>query len=937
MNSIEQSPLYRRVRQHAERRLCGDTYREPSSWMEELRQFVRLEKEMLRRYHEKRDPGLMVCQAYAVMIDVLLEFLYDNAVCGWLQNHKSLPTAMAIMATGGYGRAELCPHSDIDLSLVYGSQSGGKVRDFQEWITQHVLYPLWDLKFKVGHASRTIKESIAEARSDIQTKTALLQSRHICGDAELTDDFIEKYRRFIGKDDPEEYLITRRRNQKDRRAKYLGTVFLQEPDIKNGVGGLRDFQNLIWMAQVKFGISSLDGLLEAGYIQKGEYTELSEAYDFLLRVRNELHFQSSRASDDLLLDKQPLVAYSLGYRQRNMLKRVEFFMRDYYAHARNIFTLSNALEKHFLVPEEKSTALRNPFAKAGESSEIDGFILKDGELELQSDSVFEEDPVRLVRVFRICQQQVARLGPKLVRKIQESRNLLTPAVADDPRSCKAFRSILQTAGKVHPILSQMHDLGILGRFLPEFEGLTCLVQHEFYHRYTADIHTLNTIRNLDEVFLRDDSRHIKFRECLHDSTTPTLLYLVLLLHDIGKSKGIKGHAQTGVEMSAPILKRLGIPAPLHGNILFVIQHHLAMTRFAQQHDVDDPETCQLFADFIREPDLLRYLYVHTYCDTQGTAPDLWNSFKESLLDSLYKGTLHQLTGREGLEETANQLKDELRSQLANRALEGISEEEVEAHFENLPPRYFLHTSAEEVERHLSLVHQVLLNLQSGGEEGALLPVIHWENDLDRGFTIVSLATWDRPGLFYRLAGAFTLSDLNILGSKAFSRADSITIDTFFIVQPDGGVVSDQTVREKFEQEMRGTLLELNHMLYRIEAQEDEPEEDSILQKGLERLEVPFPTQIEISREPTLGRTIVEVQAGDSLGLLYRLARAITHAGFDIVFARITTENSVALDTFHIETIPAGGLITDEALEDLKLKLHSTFRLDSQVGEKAPNE
>ena len=174
-------------------------------------------------------------------------------------------------------------------------------------------------------------------------------------------------------------------------------------------------------------------------------------------------FQSSRASDDLLLDKQPLVAYSLGYRQRNMLKRVGVFQCDYYAHARNIFTLSNALEKHFLVPEEKSTALRN-LAKAGESSEVDGFILKDGELELQSDSVFEEDPVRLVRVFRICQQQEARLGPKLVRKIQESRNLLTPAVADDPRSCKAFRSILQTAGKVHPILSQMHDLGILGRF-----------------------------------------------------------------------------------------------------------------------------------------------------------------------------------------------------------------------------------------------------------------------------------------------------------------------------------------------------------------------------------------------------------------------------------------------------------------------------------------
>ncbi len=928
MNPINESPLYRRVRQHAERRLGGDAYREPSGWMVELRQFVRLEKEMLRRYHEKRDPGLVVCQAYAVMIDVLLERLYDNAVRGWLQGSKSLPATMAIMATGGYGRAELCPHSDIDLSLVYGSQSGGKVRAFQEWITQHVLYPLWDLKFKVGHASRTIKESIAEARGDIQTKTALLQCRHICGDAELTAEFIGKYRRFVQKDGPEEYLRTRRSNQKDRRAKHLGTVFVQEPDIKNGVGGLRDVQNLVWMAEVKFGISSLDGLLEAGYIQKGEHTELSEAYDFLLRVRNELHFQSSRATDDLLLDKQPLVAYSLGYRQRDMLKRVERFMRDYYAHARNIYTLTNALEKHFLVPEEKGAGLRNPFAKAGATTQVDGFLLKDGELELQAEDVFEEDPVRLVRVFRLCQQHEAQLGPRVVRKIQECRNLMIPAVANSPGACKAFRSILQTAGQVHPALSQMHDLGILGRFLPEFEGLTCLVQHEFYHRYTADIHTLNTIRNLDEVFLRDDPRHTKFRECLRESAAPTLLYLVLLLHDIGKSRGIKGHAEAGVEMSGPILDRLGIPAPHQEAILFVVEHHLAMSRFAQQHDVDDPESCQLFADFIGEPDLLRYLYVHTYCDTQGTAPDLWNSFKESLLDSLYNGTLRQLTGREGLVEVAGKLKDELRAQLARRTLEGIPEEEVQAHFENLRPRYFLHTSVDEVERHLHLVHELLENLQTGSEDGALLPVIHWEDDLDRGFTIVSLATWDRPGLFYRLAGAFTLSGLNILGSKAFSRGDSITIDTFFVVEPGGGVASDQQVREKFAEEMRGTLLELKHMLYRIEAQEETPAQDGILQRAPERLEVPFPPKVEISREPTLGRTIVEVQAGDSLGLLYRLARAITHAGFDIAFARIATENSVALDTFHIETIPAGGEITDEALEELKLKLDAVVGVDA---------
>jgi [protein-PII] uridylyltransferase len=933
VNNINPSSLHLRVYRHADRRLGMDTYKEPGKWMADLRQFVRLEKEMLRRYHEKRDPGLTVCHAYAVMIDVLLEALLSNALRGWLLDNKALPTPMAIIASGGYGRSELCPHSDIDISLLYGSSSGRKLREFQEWITGHVLYPLWDLKFTVGHASRTIKESITEARADMQTKTSLMQSRHVCGDAELSEEFREKFRKFLQKDAPEEYLKVRRQDQKARRAKHLNTVFVQEPDIKNGVGGLRDYQNLIWMAEVKFGISTIDGLLDAGYIQKGEYTELTEAYDFLLRVRNELHFQSPRATDVLLLETQPLVAFSLGYRHRTLLKRVERFMRHYYAHARNIFTLTNALEKHFLLPEETDKGFRIRFGQE-ESREIDGFLLSDGELELVSDNIFEEDPVRLVRVFRLCQQYEARLGPRLVRKIQESRNLLTPSVAADEHACKAFRSILQTAGQVYPALSSMHDLGILGRFLPEFEGLTCLVQHEYYHRYTADIHTLTTIRNLDEVFLRDDPLHQKFRECLRETKVPTILYLVLLLHDIGKSKGIKGHAETGVEMSGPIMDRIGIPPAYQEPILFVIEHHLAMSRFAQKHDVDDPETCQLFAEFIKTPDLLRFLYVHTYCDTQGTAPDLWNSFKESLLDSLYRGTLHQLLGREGVLETAEKLKLSLRGQINERDLTLIPQEEVDAHFDTLLPRYFLHTSVAEIELHLRMVHELLENLQEGGEVAALVPVVHWEDDLDRGFSIVTLVTWDRPALFCRLAGAFTLSGLNILGSKAFSRTDSITIDTFFVVEPGGGVVQGNAVREQFVQEMKGTLQELRHMLDRIQEQEDAPEDEGFLHRPPERLGVPFPPKVSAHKEPALRRTIIEVQARDSLGLLYKLAREITHAGYDITFARVTTENSVALDTFHIETIPSGGEISMEQLELLRQRLENLVAEPEVDGGKA---
>ena len=872
---------------------------------------------MLRRYHEKRDPGRKVCQAYAIMVDVLLECLLENAVKGWMLEHKKLPAELAIVANGGYGRSELCPHSDIDVSLLYSSQPRRQgFRDFQEWVTGHVLYPLWDLKFKVGHASRTIRESISEARADMQTKTTLMQSRHVCGSEELTRNFEEKYEKFLKADSPGRYLKERRADQKERRAKHLNTIFVQEPDIKNGVGGLRDFQNLLWMSEVKFGISTMDGLLENGYIQKGEHTMLVSAYDFLLRVRNELHFQSSRPMDVLLLEKQPLVAFSLGYRQRNLMKRVERFMRDYYAHARNIYTLTNALEKHFLLPEEGGIVKR---LAVRQTRDIDDFLLRDGELEPASEDVFEEDPVRLVRVFRLSQQFNARLGPRLVRKVQECRHLLTPAFTNDERACRAFRSILQTAGQVYPALSAMHDLGVLGRFIPEFEGLTCLVQHEYYHRYTADIHTLSTLRILDDIFLTDKPIHDKYRECLRENSAPTLLYLILLLHDIGKSDGIKGHAERGAEMAGVILDRLRINSTHQEQILFVIRHHLAFASFAQKHDVDDPEACGLFADFVEAPEHLRFLYVHTYCDTQGTAPGLWSSFKETLYDSLYRGSLHQLLNKDGTVSNAEKMRQELHTEVKGQGLEGIPGEEVDAHFNSLNPRYFLHTSAGEIVLHLNMVHELLEHFHDSTASRTLVPVVHWENDLDRGFTIVTVVTWDRPGLFYRLAGVFTLAGLNILSSKALSREDSITIDTFFVVEPGGSVVSDDSFHTSFVKEATASLQEGFGMLDRIQVMEKDYGE-GLLPQDSERMGVPFPPSVETFREPVLNRTIIEVRARDSLGLLYQLARTITHEGFNIAFARISTENSVALDTFHIEPIEPGAEITEEALLALRGKL-----------------
>ena len=942
MKPIEESPLYRRVQQHAKKRMSHPGYVPPEEYMKSLKEFVRLEREMLQRYHEKGDSGTKVCQAYAVMIDVMLTSMLDNAIMGWFDYHKKMPVRFAIVANGGYGRGELCPQSDIDFTLLYGRHHTLKkkaLEEFKEWITRNVLYPLWDLKFKVGHASRSIRESIEAAKEDMQTKTSLMQSRLICGDRKLAENFINKYQNFLDKENAEEYLLARRQDQKDRRKKYLDTVFVQEPDIKNGVGGLRDVQNIVWMAIVKFGFYELKDLVKSELLQKSEYRELMDAYDFLLRVRNELHFKSSRPTDVLLLDQQPEVALALGYPQEDVMKRVEVFMKDYYTHARNVFNLSNALEKHFLLPE-KGGSMEGGFFRyhrldrEDKVEPLDEFVVNDGVLDLENEELFEKDPVQLVRVFRIAQQHELPMGARLIRKIQESKILLTPNFCTDKRACKTFRSILQTGGRVYPTLLAMHDMGILGRFIPEFEPLTCLVQHEYYHRYTADIHTLNTIRQLDAVYLRDTELHRKLHESLMKTALPSLLYLILLLHDIGKSRGIKGHADTGEIMSGPIMDRLGIPKPQQKLVLFIVKHHLAMSRFAQKHDVEDPESCQLFADFIGEPDLLTYLYVHTYCDTQGTAPGLWTGFKDSLLETLFNQTMRLLVEKQALVDYSEQHQQYLRDEILKVEDLKVEEDVIDGHFVTLPPRYFMNLTVEELSLHLRMVTEFLKHIQVAEGVDLLQPIIHWENDVDRGFTTVTVVTWDRPGLFYRLAGAFTLAGLNILGTKAYSRADDITIDTFNVVNGNKGVVKDPIIQERFMTEVRGTLVELNRMLPRIEHKEQHPEV-SIFSTEPDTLDVPVPPKVSFQREKALDLIILEIQARDSFGLLYKLTRAITHAGLDIVFVRLSTENSVAMDTFHIVRKEGDKKIKDEELNSLQKTLERI--VVGQEGEEVSNE
>ncbi|MBL9214242.1 MAG: [protein-PII] uridylyltransferase [Opitutaceae bacterium] len=869
--------------------------------------YLQAESERIQLKHAAGEAGHKVAHALAGRIDRLLQPLFAFALEDWRRQFGEPPSPVCLIALGGYGRGELNPLSDIDVMFLYPSASNAKnLPQFQEHLTNAILYPLWDLRLKIGHSTRTLHEVFFEAGRDIRTKTSLLESRLIAGSESLYENFAAAYRKHYLTDDPKGYIAARLSDQASRRAQHGDTVFMQEPDIKNGVGGLRDYQNTLWMARVRLGISRLEELVEQHYLQPTELRIFQRAYHFLLRVRNELHYMSKHPTDVLNLETQPRLAANLGYDQPALLERVEAFMHDYYRHAQIIYRVSKIIEQRLALtiaagPGVVGSLKNLLLARRSERTKrLDGFLLRGRELAAENNLVFREDPVRLIRVFRHCQQLGCTPDVDLAALIRNSLKLINRKVIESLDANLSFRTMLEEAGQVHTPLALMHELGVLGRFIPEFAPLTCLVQHEYYHRYTADIHTLSAIRELDLIFTSAEPTQEQYRNELHKTAKPTLLYLILLLHDIGKGEGIQGHAEAGVTLAGPVLDRLQVDAGSRETVNFIIKNHLVMARFWQKHDLDDPQTSAAFAEMVGDADRLRFLYVHTFCDARGTSANLWNGYKNSLHRRLFDTTLERLTLGEKVETRLRELKEMTRQTLIAQTIPGISPDEITAHFNLLPERYFIQTDAPEITLHIQMVNRLLHSISSADSLGSLRPVIEWKDDINRSYTTVHVVTWDRAGLFYKLAGAFSVAGLSILSAKITTRSDHIAIDTFHIVEPGRGVVQNQKAMDTFARTVEDALVSNKDLLPDITAQAKKYAAAARYSTESKELPATFPPTVDVYHELSLKRIIVEVQAHDQIGLLYRLVKTISDHGFDTTFARINTERSVAIDTFYIE-------------------------------------
>jgi [protein-PII] uridylyltransferase len=532
-------------------------------------------------------------------------------------------------------------------------------------------------------------------------------------------------------------------------------------------------------------------------------------------------------------------------------------------------------------------------------------------------------------VFLHAQQRGLRLHPDLSQVIRNELSLVNREFLNDEHVRETFLEILNQRGNVAPIVRAMHEVGLLGKYIPEFGKLTCLVQHEFYHQYTADEHTLVCVEKLDQVWEAGQLPFSNYAEIFRDVERPFVLYLALLLHDAGKALHTGDHSTVGGKIATRVAKRLNLDGATTHSLRLIIETHLLMAQTSQRRDLEDESVIRNFASVMQTPANLRMLTLHTFADSMGTSSGLWNSFKDTLLLTLYRKAFDVLIGGTTFRRAEQRERELLRDQVAETLPKSFGSDELHAHFTHLPGRYFQIHDPREIAGDLALTHR-FMHHQLTEEEKALEPVISWHNEPDRGYTVLKVCTWDRLGLFSKICGSLSAAGINILGSQSFTRADGIALDTFFVTDAAGGTVVTRDERERFEEIVRKTFTNQPVNFGALIAKQKAARPLYQSHEG-ERI----PTRIHVDNDSSDARTVIEVETEDRIGLLYTISQAFAESGVDISVAKILTEKGGAIDTFYV-TDQGKNKITDPAqLRALQQRLRDAITsLDAPLESRA---
>jgi len=859
---------------HAQERLDGTALTaDRATQIEAFKRFLKLETERLRMRHRFGLGGAEIATGRSYQVDLVVTRVCQAAAASADRVAQRELSQCAVVALGGYGRGELAPFSDVDLLFLHGGRPSDGVKDF----VQRALMLLWDIGLSVGHSFRSPRECVSMARQDLHSRTALTEARLVTGNATLFQDLLKALESGLLRDKRSTgaFLESMKAELEERYAKVGRAVCIQEPNVKEGVGGLRDLHAVLWVGHARFGSRGLAGLHAEGWVDDGDYVTARRAYDALCRVRNEAHFTTGRKTDLLTLDLQPDLAQNLGYKPKGGLLASEIFMRDYYRRASDLHRFSERFMVRHLTPAPRRffPGLRTPRARRG-------FEVRGGALHARGHGAeMKGGPLQVLEAFATAQAESVRLSDDLKLAIGARLQQVTREFRSSREASRAFTRLFDRRGHVAESLRAMHETGFLGRFLPEWARITFLVQHDFFHRYTVDEHTLKCLEALDDAAA--GTGVARLGKVFDEVKDVTPLYLGMLLHDIGKGRG-GGHVARGVRIGARILDRLHADPALREDVLFLIDAHLDMSQLSQQRDITEPSLIEGFAKRVSSLERLNLLFLLTCADHCGVGPGIWNEWKASLLTELYSRTRERLLGL----SQAAPADHPSRARAINALLIEFPAEEIERHFAMMPERYLRATDGARMERHFRL-------LRSLGDEPA---AVEWR-DLDDGqcTELTVAARVDRPGLFAALAGTLTAQGVNILAVDLFTREDGRVLDTFRVSEQSG----NRPIREEKRARIEASVIEAVAGRLEVENAVDRWRSRTPARSRRNWGRAARGPVVRFDNESSAAATVVEVRAQDQPGLAYTIADALAGLGLDITFAKVATAKALALDVFYV--------------------------------------
>jgi [protein-PII] uridylyltransferase len=857
--------------------------------------------EIRRRFEEEGIRGPQAVHSNAYLVDQLVRCIYDFA------NKHVYPTAqsggaeMAILATGGYGRSELSPFSDIDLMFLMPQQAPAD----GERIVEYILYMLWDCGLKVGHATRTIEQCVELARADLTIRSCLLEARWLWGSADLYAAFDDTFWRKVVSGTGPAFVEAKLAERDARHARMGDSRYVLEPHIKEGKGGLRDLQTLFWIAKYLYRVKDMGELVERGVFTAADVRHFNKAQDFLWTVRCHLHYVAGRPEERLTFNVQDIIAKRIGYSDRAGARGVERFMKHYFRVTKTVGDLTRILCAVLEEEHKKSRKLfRIPlwplFRRMPE-----GFRLDTGRLTFAAGDVIVRDPVKILRLFRIAQHYGLDIHPHALRAIQQNLRLIDARVRADPEANRVFMEMLTSENDPETTLKRMNDAGVFGQFIPDFGRVVAQMQYDMYHVYTVDEHTIHAIGVLRRIETGElKKEHAAASIAAGDIRSRRALYLAVLLHDIAKGRG-GDHSELGAEIALRLAPRLGLDPWETETVSWLVGHHLVMSRTAFKRDVDNPKTVTDFVGLVQSPERLRMLLLLTDADIHAVGPGIWNNWKAGLLNELYYRALEvmEMPGGQPADRRAVRVaraKARLRAHLPD-----WSESRLEAFIARGYADYWLAFDVESQVHHFKLMRKA----EDAGKQLWVESCQHPSRDV----TEVTLYAPDHPGLFARIAGAMALTGASIVDAKVITLANSMALDTFWIQETSGRAFDSPDRLARLKSRIEDAIVGRIHT---------ERELKAVRERALPSRTRVFtvPPAVFFDNKASVTHTVIEVNGRDRLGFLHDVTSTLTALGLQITSAHISTYGERVVDVFYVKDV-FGLKVEDKAkLEQIEQRL-----------------